>query len=233
MKILDSTAYQILVDAKDDKKCFYRYEEAAKWIEEHDLLICSMTKEEGRLVIQAEKANGWILREVREEENEKAYDFIREFSSEFRPQISWRGRTIHEMAIHGLNLGKWKGYGYFDEDGNLMAYVDSKLRADGHIEIGIVVTDKKARGCGLAAGLLYFHRLKYAAYNLCSGTYEENKGMRRTFEKTGFVPKVFKEKETGKEYIFIRDRYHPEHPGDERFLTNSIYYICDSLTGKK
>ena len=230
MKISESTTLRVVVYFNEEENVFYRISDAADFVVTQNLVIRSIGTEEGKILVKAEKAGrGLVLRKIEKEDFDGAFELIRECAHEFRPQLSWRGRSIEDMTLNGLVIGKWQAYAYFGEDGRPASYVDSKERVDGEVTLGTVATRKEFRGLGLAAGLLFFHRLLYAASDINSGTYEENVGMRSTFKKAGFVPKHFTDPDTGEDYIFIRDRWNPQYPGDMEKLTNSIYYCVPSL----
>lgn len=58
------------------------------------------------------------------------------------------------MIQNGLDTGKWSAYGYFD-GGNLIAYLDNKLRIDGSVELGALLTEPKYRRYHLASTALF------------------------------------------------------------------------------
>ena len=64
---------------------------------------------------------------------------------------------------------------------------------------------------------------------LFSGTFEENVGMRRVFEKTGFKEHLFCDEDGKETSNRIRERYDPNFPNDTTKLTNSVYYYANSL----
>lgn len=100
---------------------------------------------------------------------------------------------------------------------------------DGDVELGILLTNSQYRLKGLATSLIYLFRLKYPGNRVYAGTYEENYGMRRTLKKTGFVPNKFYDEKLKVTSHRIRERFDPAYPEDERHLTNSVYYIVDSI----
>ena len=229
----DSSAIRYYLQTSEEKKLFYYAEDCLEEILKGSYIITKIEGGRFQLSIHAHKpGKNLTLRALEEADYENGFQFVRDHASEFREQISWNGETIHDMAKGGLTSGKWKAYGYFDEEGKLAAYADYKLRADGKMEIGIVVTDEAYRGMGLAAGLIWLLRLKNADRRACSGTYEENEIMRKAFEKTGFEPRIFTDSKTGKETIYVRDRFDPKFPGDREKLTNSVYYKAEKLHTK-
>ena len=229
MQKSESTTLRVVIIHDGGEKTFYRIDAAVDYIEERNLLIRKIDTDEGVILVEADAPGpGLVLRKLEKSDFDNAFELIRECAHEFRPQLCWRGRTIEDMTLNGLVIGKWQGYAYV-KDGKPVAYVDSKERVDGEVTLGTVATKKEFRGLGLAAGLLFFHRLMYASSDMNSGTYEENVGMRSTFKKAGFVPQHFQDEVTGEDYIFIRDRWNPEFPGDMEKLTNSVYYCAKAL----
>lgn len=227
----ESTTLRIIVAGEGvEEQTFYRVDRATAFVEAQDLIIRRIETGRGVIRVKADGQDlGLKLRRIEAEDIEGAYELIKECASEFRPQLCWRGRTIEDMTRNGLLTGKWQGYAYFDRRGKVVAYVDSKECVDAEVTLGTVATWKPYRGQGLAAGLLFFHRLMYAASPTNSGTYEENIGMRSTFHKTGFKPRHFQDPHTGEDYVFIRDRINPEEPDNMERLTNSVYYCAPAL----
>lgn len=208
---------------------FHHFEECVEDILKNNLIITSIDCTDGNVTVEAEVMKYYELRRIRKEEFGKVYNFINQAEWEFRRKVAWKNRRLCEMARIGLKNGIWLGYGYFDRDGELAAYIDNKIRLDGDIEIGIVLTKEKYRKQGLATGLLYLMRLKYPGNRIYAGTFEENIAMINTFEKVGFVPNEFYDEATGIKTNKIKERVNPKHPTEKEYLTNSVYYIVESI----
>lgn len=133
------------------------------------------------------------------------------------------------MAFNGLTSKKWNAYGYFDPEGNLIAYLDAKIRLDGSVELGILLIDSKCRGMGLASSLMFFFEIMFAPCRVFGGTYESNKKMRKTFLTTNFVQILYYNSETNEKTKMIKERINEEYPEDREMDGYSVYYFSESL----
>lgn len=123
------------------------------------------------------------IREIRKEE----YTVIAGQISEiyFLPKITWK-TTLSNMALSGLTCGRWTGVGLFNANGQLMAYLDYKIKEDS-IEIGICYTLEKYRNNHMMSKLLSCVMAKYPGTRFEMGTYEANTPMRKCCEGLGFT----------------------------------------------
>lgn len=173
--------------------------------------------------------NGYTLRRLKLKEANTAKKFIQEHETEFHDKRSWEGVHIGDMAFDGLLTEKWTAYGYFDPNGNLIGYLDAKIRVDGGVELGILLTDNQYRGMQLASSLIYFFKFLFPHSRLFGGTYEENTAMRKTFKTTNFNQILYYDRHTGRMTSTIRERIDKKHPEDRNKDTNSVYYFSESL----
>lgn len=228
-----SAALQITLECNNNSthtKTFYHFDNCMDYIQKNNLIITFMNCQFANIhICTYESPDKLILRRILKDDYDAVYIFIQNSEKEFRRKVSWGPRPLHHMALNGLKTGKWIAYGYFTSDNKLIAIIDSKIRLDGDVEIGIMLTAPDYRKQGLASSLLYFFRLKYAANRLYAGTFEENNAMIHTFEKTGFKPNFFYDRTTKQRSNKIRERYHPDYPQNLKYLTNSVYYIADSV----
>lgn len=122
---------------------------------------------------------------------------VHDYYREFHPKVTWKNNdySISKMAEKGLKgiinqdgelEGKqWRALGYFEEQG-LVAFVDSKNRVDGNLELGIALTRRGYRGQFLVSSLIWYHILDNYASPVFTGTYETNKPMKDILERCGF-----------------------------------------------
>lgn len=122
---------------------------------------------------------------------------VNDYYREFHPKVTWKNNdySISKMAEKGLKgiinqdgefEGKqWRALGYFEEQG-LVAFVDSKNRVDGNLELGIALTRNGYRGQYLVSSLIWYHILDNYASPVFTGTYETNKPMKDILERCGF-----------------------------------------------
>lgn len=173
------------------------------------------------------RQENYKLRRIRPKDIDSIYNFIKDHHNEFREKLSWK-TSIENMAKNGLK-DAWTGYAYFDPNNNVASYLDFKIRVDSDVELGIALTDEASRRKFLSTGLINFYRIKFMSHRLFSGTYEENFPMRAALENCGFIPNNFKDKSSGIETCFVRERRDPKDPTNTTKLTNSIYYYANSL----
>lgn len=231
-----------LIDTSGENKVkkFHILELAREYILNHAIVITKIACTPRVITLQyhSGKAMGYRLTRIEgHAECQRAHDFINDYLKEFKPKLSWRPRTLAEMALNGLEgpeeerenedgeaLPKWIGYAYYDQNGEIAAYLDYKLRCDGDIELGIQLTAADHRHRHLATGLINFVRLSFASYHLYAGTYEENKFMRQALDGCGFIPNYFYDKR-----LNIRTNKIRERENANGLLSNSVYYQAFSL----
>lgn len=106
--------------------------------------------------------------------------------SQFLAKKSWP-KPLDKMALEGLSQHIWTGVGLFDENGQLISYLDYKHTAPNQIEFGICCTSTNYRGKGYMSMLLR----KVISENCNSlfriGTYEGNVAMICCILAQGFV----------------------------------------------
>ena len=135
------------------------------------------------------------------------------------------------MIENGLNSHKWTAYGYYNESGRLIAYLDYKFRLDTYIELGAALTNPGHRKKGLVASLIFFLQLKYTHFDFYAGTYEENISMRSVLTGCGFKNNNFYDK-YGHKTNKIRERINPDVTEGPNQYTNSLYFVATSLLAK-
>lgn len=159
------------------------------------------------------------LRRITEKEHAEAVAFLGSYQREFKPKENWPDYNIARLAAEGLKKNKWIAYGYYYNE-KLVGYIDYKFTIQKGIELGIELIDKRHRSQSLATSLLYFVRLKYPTLYTYSGTYEENKKMRRTFETAGYTIDCSE---------IRKDRVNMKSPEDKTSYTFSISYIAGPI----
>lgn len=208
----------------------YSYERCMEYILEHNIIIkkinCSLSLIEMMCVPLSK--NPYKLKRVESDDYNQVKHLIDSYSAEFRKKVCWK-EDLAEMVHRGLDTEIWTGYAYYTADGFIVAYLDYKVRSDSNIELGTEITIPKYRRKSLATGLINLFRLRFMNSCLFSGTFEENEGMRRVFEKTGFKEHLFCDEDGKETSNRIRERYNPKFPNDTTKLTNSVYYYVSSL----
>lgn len=201
---------------------FHYFEEALDYIMENNLLILkvSSTNEMVRVFVMF---TSYQLRKIKKEEYIDAIFFLGDYQDDFKPKASWPNYNIAKLAKNGLQQHKWVPYGYYSNN-QLIGYIDFKFTVGKGVELGIELVEEDYRSQALATSLLYFVRLKHPTMYTYSGTYEENKGMRATFESAGYSIDT----SVGKNGI-KKDRVNLDNPQNKEQYTNSIYYIADPL----
>ena len=174
----------------------------------------------------------YTLRKLIQEESHIAQEFVDRHKEDFRRKVSWGERPLSEMIQKGLDIGKWSAYGYFNSEGKLIAYLDNKLRIDGGVELGALLTETKYRRYHLASSLIYFYKLLYPHCRVFGGTFEENHDMIKVFQATGFSRILYYDPKTMKKTMTIPERINPDYPNDPKKYTNSVYYFSESLVNK-
>ena len=208
----------------------YNFERCTEYILKHSIIIkkidCSLGLIDMMCVPCSE--NPYKLKRVEANDYSQVKHLIGLYRDEFRTKIGWK-EDLTEMVYHGLDTEVWTGYAYYTADGFIAAYLDYKIRSDSNIELGTEITLPKYRRKNLATGLINLFRFRFMNSCLFSGTFEENEGMRRVFEKTGFKEHLFCDEDGKETSNRIRERYHPDFPKDTTKLTNSVYYYVSSL----
>lgn len=208
----------------------YNHERFLEYVLKNNIVIkeidCSLSMID--MLCRACEGNPYRLKRVEAEDYGQARDFIFRHKQEFRTKKWWKA-SLPDMIYDGLSKEIWTAYAFYNEAGRIMAYLDYKIRTDGDFELGTQLTEEECRGQGLATGLINFMRLKFINACFFSGTYEENGGMRRIFEKLGFQETLFYDPETEKSSNRIQERLDPDYPEDEGKMTNSVYYHIRSI----
>lgn len=125
----------------------------------------------------------FMIKEVKTEEYKKVSQYIRNIY--FLPKKTW-GIPLYEMALEGLDSGKWKAIGMYNENDELVSYLDYKMTKVGNVEIGICFTLEEYRGKHFMGALIEYLKGKFPDKAIEVGTYENNIAMRKCFERLGF-----------------------------------------------
>ena len=213
----------------------YNYEDFMEFILQNNLVIqdvnCSLGQIEAICIPR--KNSQYILRRVRPKDYEQVRTLIYKHIEEFREKRNWlteKNKNLAEMVYKGLSEeGKWTAYAYYSDKDTIVAYLDYKIRSDGDFELGTQLTVPECREQQLARSLINFLRLKYINSRFFTGTYEENKKMKAVVARTGFVPHLFFDSETGVVSNQIKERIDRAHPDDDSYMTNSVYFYADSV----
>lgn len=208
----------------------HNFERCTEYILEHNVIIKKIDCSLGRIdmVCVPLDENPYCLKRVEANDYNQVRHFIDLYKDEFRTKIWWEDE-LSKMVYHGLNTEIWTAYAYYTADGFIAAVLDYKIRSDSNIELGTEITIPKYRRKSLATGLINLFRFRFMNSCLFSGTFEENVGMRRVFEKTGFKEHLFCDEDGKETSNRIRERYDPNFPNDTTKLTNSVYYYANSL----
>lgn len=234
----NSTAltFEMIEDTPEsDIRSGFGYERVVEFVERNSAVISKIDCSVGKIKIFYKVGSGhYKLHRLEATDYQRASDFIYNHLSEFRPKVSWRGRLLSSMALTGLSSEKWTAYVFENTEGNIVAYLDFKIRTDGNIELGIQLTAESERGKHLATGLINYLRLKYMHARFFTGTFEQNKEMRATLKITGFREYFFRDrsdrsKGKNKKANRILERINPEAPNDVSQMTCSIYYYAISI----
>lgn len=225
-----SSAVKIIIKRIGDYRWsdpFYNFDQILATLLRQRAVIKSITFKDGAIYLQYTQLSAIKnLKKLSKKEHITAYEFIQKYEKEFRRKRSWGDRNLCDMVKKGLDSNKWTAYGYFDGEGKLISYLDTKIRLDGGVELGVALTDSAYRGASLSSSLIYLMQLKYAHCRLFGGTYEENNAMHQTFSTTDFVRILYNDH--GEKIDKIKERINPECP-DEAFDTYSIYFFSESL----
>lgn len=225
---------QVIVSGPDGQtweEPFHNFNDVTNLILKQCLIIDDIKFDNSTIKISCTQlaSPNYTLRKLTREESHIAEDFVLRHEEEFRRKVSWRERRLSEMIQNGLDTGQWSAYGYFDSDGKLIAYLDNKLRIDGGVELGALLTEPEYRRYHLASSLIYFYKLLYPHCRVLGGTFEENHNMIKTFQATGFSRILYYDRTTMQKTKTIRERIDPKHPNDPEKYTNSVYYFSESL----
>lgn len=207
---------------------FYDYYECFEKVVRDNLIITNIRTYSSQIVVFARHSTELInLRKLSSKDIPKVKLLIKENNNEFKEKSLWRGRNLYDMAENGLKTRKWTAYGYFDSDNNLVSYADYKIRSDGAVELGIVLTKKEFRKKGYASSLIWMFKLRYASSDFVSGTYEGNDEMTGVFGSTGYQADYSVNRDTFNQMTNkIAERKNPE---TGEFTDNSIYYHSNKL----
>lgn len=104
----------------------------------------------------------------------------------FLAKKSW-AKPLDEMAWEGLSRHIWTGVGLFDENGQLVSYLDYKHTAPGQIEFGICCTDAAHCGHGHMSMLLRKVIAENSDTVFRIGTYAGNAAMIHCILSAGFT----------------------------------------------
>lgn len=220
-------------DGQTTEEPFHNFNDVTNLILQQGLIIDDIKFDKSTIKVSCiqQISPSCILRKLTREESRIAKDFVFRHEEEFRRKVSWGKRKLSEMIQNGLDTGKWSAYGYFD-GGNLIAYLDNKLRIDGSVELGALLTEPKYRRYHLASSLIYFYKLLYPHCRVFGGTFEENDKMIKVFQTTGFSRILYYDRTTMQKAKTIRERIDPKHPNDPQKYTNSVYYFSESLVAR-
>lgn len=216
---------------------YHSHERMLEHILKHGVIITGICCEHGliRLYCQAGQTQRFTLRRLEEADAERAVAFVDRHLNEFRPKKSWgkpmesgRQRTLTDMVREGLK-GKWTAYAYFDEKGEIAAYLDYKMRSNAEIELGVQLTETAYRKKKLATGLVNFYRFKFMNNCLFVSTFEENAAMRKVLKENGFRENYFYDPKSKLAINLVRERINPRDPENEKLWTNSVYYFANKL----
>lgn len=224
LKLIDDTGYERM-------QKFYNYEHITAAIIQKNLIINSIEIKNGQICVHYRKFDkkGYKLRILKRSDFKAAREFVERYEDEFCRKRCWGERRLNEMVYDGLKSGKWTAYGYFDVDGRLISYLDVKVRIDGGVELGVMLTDKLYRGMHLASSLAFFFRLMFAGSRLFGGTYEKNHAMRQTFRTAGFVGIQYFDCVSGEKTEMIKERVNRMHPDEQEYDGYSVYYFSESI----
>lgn len=235
-------------NCNDEEVEFYHFELCTEYILKNGLIITNIetvynwtndidggnARRIVNVVIYVKKADFILKRlspyEKTNTEFENDYDEARslfvKYQNEFRPKISWHGRTIDKLVENGLMCGKWLAYGYYSE-GKLIAYLDYKFRTDMEIELGATIVDPGYRNRGLSSSLIFYFLLMFPSLCFAAGTYEENDPMIQTLKKTGFEEHIYGRSGSNKK----KDRVGIDNSTEA--CTYSVYFKHEKLLDVK
>lgn len=230
-----STALRMVIreeNSGDESILFdgYNYEWCVDYILENSLVIKKIDCSLGIINMECmpRKNNLYNLKHVEPKEYEQIRTILHCHLEEYRKKKCWK-MDIHDMVYNGLQSEKWTAYAYCNPSGDIVSFLDYKIRTDGDFELGTLLTLEQDRNNYLATGLINFLRFRFMNACFFAGTSEENEKMRHVFEKTGFTIRHFTDPDTKKVTNFIKERIHPNFPNDDSKMTNSVYYYANSI----
>ena len=212
---------------------FTDFNEVVQFVLTHNLKIHSIQTSCGYFRVEAKNSH-LKLRAIDNNSKEdiaKVFRFILKHDSDFRPKRSWRGRKLGEMCANGLKKGVWHAYAYMDENDEIAAYLDYKIRSDGYIDLGAALVNEEYRQQRLASSLIYLFELMFPQSPFFGGTYEENDSMIQTFTTTGFVPRNYYNTETKEKTNRIQERITEAYKESkqDKDLGYSVYFKYKGL----
>lgn len=230
-----STALRMVIREENcDKKIIlydgYNYEKCLDYILQNSLIIKKIDGSLGiiNMICLPHENNLYHLKRVEPTEYKKIRAIIYYHLEEYCKKKCWK-MDIHDMVYNGLKSERWTAYAYYNHSGDIVSFLDYKIRTDGDFELGTQLTVKQDRRHYLATGLINFFRFRFMSACFFAGTYEENEPMKHVFEITGFRKRYFTDPDTNKVTSFIKERINPEFPDDDSKMTNSVYYHASSL----
>lgn len=230
-----STALRMIIQEEnrgDEKVLFdsYNYERCVDFILENSLIIKRIDCSLGVINMKCLPCenNLYQLKHVTPKEYEQIRTIIYCHLEEYHKKKCWK-MDIHDMVYNGLQSEKWTAYAYYNHSGDIVSFLDYKIRTDGDFELGTQLTIKQVRNNYLATGLINFFRFRFMSACFFAGTYEENYKMRRVFENTGFIKRHFTDPNTNTMTDSIKERINPVFPNDDTKMTNSVYYYANSI----
>lgn len=208
----------------------YNYEQCVDYILENSLVIKKIDCSLGIINMKClpRENNTYHLKRVKPEEYRQIRTLIYCHLEEYCKKKCWK-MDIHDMVYNGLQSEKWTAYAYYNHSGDIVSFLDYKIRTDGDFELGTQLTVKQDRNNYLATGLINFFRFRFMSACFFAGTYEENLKMRHVFEITGFTRRHFTDPSTNRVADSIKERINPDFPEDDSKMTNSVYYHANSL----
>lgn len=229
----NSKALQFSLTEPGKTTDFFSLERVLDYIKANHLMIYKLDCQDQALMLDCRPLpDGLTLFRLEEQDIEQARQAVEDHKDEFRNKVSWKGKELFEMLDNGLKSGVWTAYGYRTPSGELAAYLDYKIRTDSDLELGIQLTDPAYRKKHIASSLVYLFMLMFADSRVVTGTYEENRGMRKVLTDCGFKPHVFYDPVNKLSTSYIRERINPKYPDDPLARSNSVYYESSSLTSK-
>lgn len=218
-------------DQQTSEETFHNFGEVIDLIFQQSLIINDIKYDNAAIKVlgtQNPRLN-YTLRKLTRQDSHVAESFVRQHEQEFLPKVSWGNRRLSEMIENGLSTGQWTAYGYFDSEENLIAYLDCKIRIDGGVELGSLLTKPECRRYSLASSLVCLYKLLYPHCRVFGGTFEENDKMIKTFQATGFSRILYYDRKTLQTTKTVQERINPDYPDDPEKYTNSVYFFSESI----
>lgn len=122
----------------------YDFENAVNYIIENNYKIKNIDCKLNHVDVWVEKMD-YNLKKLTTEDYDGAVEFIASHETEFRRKRKWKA-SITEMCRNGLKgIKKWTAYGIYDQEGEILAYIDYKVRTDTYIELGTALVCDELR----------------------------------------------------------------------------------------